>query len=285
MLRKVTDPLVDLVLDTGIPWLWSLVSPILKSGWNATSPQISPIFEDSVFMNYMQDVSTKTEDLLGYAVAIVAKIDSPEDIVANSTTSNVNHFSEFLRAQNLTWLIKIIDRWNGFAYGNTPTDKIVCILCGYTVIIVLCAYYLAKTRNAYGATVGRAVQEALRQQGIVLKVYKNLMYLYYIVHKKIILIILLLFRLLSLLQLNWLFSRLYVVSYWIFPHYHYSQKLHHHHVWNFILNHLLRQHSFIGLLVPHLCSILRCLYLCVEKLCETALCGLFVTQMIHNFTL
>jgi hypothetical protein len=161
----VTDPLVDLILDTGIPWLWSFVSPILKTGWNATSPQ------DSVLMNYMQDVSDKTEDLLEYAAAIVAKIDPPEsDIVANSTISGVNHFSEFLKAQNLTWLVKIIDRWNGFAYGNTPTDKIVCILCGYTVIIFLCAYYLAKTRNAYGATVGRAVQEGLRQQGIVLKV-------------------------------------------------------------------------------------------------------------------
>jgi len=156
---------VDLILDTGIPWLWSFVSPILKTGWNATSPQ------DSVLMNYMQDVSDKTEDLLEYAAAIVAKIDPPEsDIVANSTISGVNHFSEFLKAQNLTWLVKIIDRWNGFAYGNTPTDKIVCILCGYTVIIFLCAYYLAKTRNAYGATVGRAVQEGLRQQGIVLKV-------------------------------------------------------------------------------------------------------------------
>ncbi|GET00217.1 RING finger membrane protein [Rhizophagus clarus] len=171
LLRKVTDPLVDLVLDTGIPWLWSLVSPLLKSGWNATSPQISPMFEGSILMHYMQDVSDKTEDLLGYAAAIVAKIDPPEsEIIAISTISSVNNFSEFLKAQNLTWLVKIIDRWNGFAYGNTPTDKIVCILCGYTVIIFLCAYYLAKTRNAYGATVGRAVQEGLRQQGIVLKV-------------------------------------------------------------------------------------------------------------------
>lgn len=168
LLRKVTDPLVDLILDTGIPWLWSLVSPLLKSGWNATSPQISPIFEDSILMHYMQD---KTEDLLGYAAAIVAKIEPPEsEIIAISTISSVNNFSEFLKAQNLTWLVKIINRWDGFAYGNTPTDKIVCILCGYTVIIFLCAYYLAKTRNAYGATVGRAVQEGLRQQGIVLKV-------------------------------------------------------------------------------------------------------------------
>jgi len=167
----ITDPLVDLVIDTGIPWLWSLVSPILKSGWNATSPQISPMFRDSILMSYVQDVSDKTEDFLGFAASIVAKIDPPEsDVVVKSTISGVNHFSEFLKTRNLTWVVKIIDRWNGFAYGNTPTDKIICILCGYTVIIVLCAYYLAKTRNAYGATVGRAVQEGLRQQGIVLKV-------------------------------------------------------------------------------------------------------------------
>ncbi|CAG8481152.1 15624_t:CDS:10 [Funneliformis mosseae] len=171
LLRKVTDPVVDLVIDTGIPWLWSLVFPLLKSGWSATSPQISQIFEDSIFVNYMQGISDKTEDLLGYAATFVAKIDPPESvIVVNSTISGVNQFSEFLKARNLTWLVTIIDRWNGFAYGNAPTDKIVCILCGYTVIIVLCAYYLAKTRNAYGATVGRAVQEGLRQQGIVLKV-------------------------------------------------------------------------------------------------------------------
>jgi E3 ubiquitin-protein ligase DOA10 len=46
----------------------------------------------------------------------------------------------------------------------------VCILIGYGLLVTVGSWYLARSRNAYGRTVGKALQQALRQQGAILKV-------------------------------------------------------------------------------------------------------------------
>ncbi|CAG8534573.1 36214_t:CDS:2 [Racocetra persica] len=172
LLRKVTDPFVDLIIDTTLPWLWGFILPILKSLWNLIYPTLSPLVKDTSLMIYIQDITNQSRYIITHSASLLTQITSTSGKITNGTVidSNVNHVSEFLEGQNLTVLVKIIDRWNGFAYGNTPTDKIVCIFCGYTIIILLCVWYLSRTRNPYGRTVGRAAQKVLRQQGIVLKV-------------------------------------------------------------------------------------------------------------------
>ncbi|CAG8788302.1 8980_t:CDS:1, partial [Cetraspora pellucida] len=171
ILRKVTDPLVDLIIDTTLPWLWGFILPILKSLWNLIYPTLSPMVKDTSLMVYIQDISNQSRYIIANSASLLTQITSASGKITSGTgiDSNVNHISEFLEGQNLTVLVKIIDRWNGFAYGNTPTDKIVCIFCGYSIIILLCVWYLSRTRNPYGRTVGRAAQKVLRQQGIVLK--------------------------------------------------------------------------------------------------------------------
>ncbi|CAG8731863.1 3206_t:CDS:2, partial [Ambispora leptoticha] len=172
LLRKFTDPLVDIIIDTILPWLWGFILPILKSLWNLIYPTLSPMVKDTSLMIYVQDITNQSRYIIAHSASLLTQITSTSGKITNGTVidSNVNHISEFLEGQNLTVLVKIIDRWNGFAYGNTPTDKIVCIFCGYTIIILLCVWYLSRTRNPYGRTVGRAAQKVLRQQGIVLKV-------------------------------------------------------------------------------------------------------------------
>ncbi|CAG8601146.1 5730_t:CDS:10, partial [Acaulospora morrowiae] len=174
LLRYVTDPLVDLVIDTTLPWIWSIIFPILKSGWDATK-LLFPIVKDSSLMVYLQDITNKTQDFVAYSASFMTDISpNASNVTLQNITSientNIQHITEFLKGRNLTVIVKIIERCDGFAYGNTPTDKIVCILFGYAIVILLCAWYLTRTRNAYGRTVGRAFQEVLRQQGIVLKV-------------------------------------------------------------------------------------------------------------------
>jgi E3 ubiquitin-protein ligase DOA10 len=65
---------------------------------------------------------------------------------------------------------KVVTRWHYFAIGRTVMDRIVCVAIGYMILVLLGAWYLRKTGNAYGRTVGRTVQQAIRQQGIILKV-------------------------------------------------------------------------------------------------------------------
>ncbi|RIB06064.1 hypothetical protein C2G38_542961 [Gigaspora rosea] len=173
LLRKLTDPLVDLIIDTTLPWLWGLILPILKSLWSVIHPTLSPMVKDTSLMIYLQDITNQSQYFITYSASLLSQITPTSGKMSTNDTiidNNVNHFSEFLQDKNLTLLVKIIDRWNGFAYGKTPTDKIVCIICGYTIIILLCVWYLSRTRNPYGRTVGRAAQKVLRQQGIVLKV-------------------------------------------------------------------------------------------------------------------
>jgi E3 ubiquitin-protein ligase DOA10 len=61
-------------------------------------------------------------------------------------------------------------QWYRFALGDHSSDRMVCILVGYGVLVTIGSWYLARSRNAYGRTVGRAVQQAIRQQGAILKV-------------------------------------------------------------------------------------------------------------------
>ncbi|KAG9287347.1 hypothetical protein G9A89_023718 [Geosiphon pyriformis] len=173
LLRCITDPFVDLILDTMLPWIWSLVSSILKSGWEVTSPAIIPYLEHSNALEPFQIAFSKSWEYFLYALSLTTHIaPETEKITTNMTTAlNTDHqISEFLKVHHVNIAFSFMRRYNEFAYGNKPLDKIVCILFGYTIVILLCTWYLARTRNAYGRTVGRAVQEALRQQGIVLKV-------------------------------------------------------------------------------------------------------------------
>ncbi|CAG8465452.1 2337_t:CDS:10 [Ambispora gerdemannii] len=174
LLRRVTDPLVDLTIDTALPWIWSIISPILRSGWETSSPFVYPYLEDLAIVEPLQTVASKSWEYFLYAMSLTAQIapTTSEKIVTNNATliSSENEISQLVQLDYINLAFKFIQRYNEFAYGNKPVDKIICIIFGYTIVILVSTWYLARTRNAYGRTVGRAVQEALRQQGIVLKV-------------------------------------------------------------------------------------------------------------------
>lgn len=176
ILRRVTDPLVDILIDTTLPWIWSIVFPVLKSGWDVAKPALLPLVEQSPLKVYLREITDRTQDLVFYSTSLMTEYTPYSTVKTLNFTTNevtrVQKITEFLKNHNLTVLVKVMERWDGFAYGNTPTDKIVCIICGYGMVILVCTWYLARTRNAYGRTVSRAVQEGLRQQGIVLKVRK-----------------------------------------------------------------------------------------------------------------
>ncbi|CAG8434077.1 5282_t:CDS:10 [Diversispora eburnea] len=174
LLRRVTDPLVDTLLDTTLPWIWSIIFPVLKTGWNVAKPALLPLVEQPSLRIYLREITDRTQDLVFYSTSLMTEYTPYSTVNSLNFTTNeisrVQNITEFLKHHNLTVLVKVMERWDGFAYGNTPTDKIVCIICGYGMVILVCTWYLARTRNAYGRTVSRAVQEGLRQQGIVLKV-------------------------------------------------------------------------------------------------------------------
>ncbi|KAI9597532.1 hypothetical protein BDF19DRAFT_435367 [Syncephalis fuscata] len=67
-------------------------------------------------------------------------------------------------------VIKLQERWQSFAYGNTPADNFLSVAIGYMVIGFDLILYLAYTRNAYGHAVGNAMQQGFLMAAMVVKV-------------------------------------------------------------------------------------------------------------------
>ncbi|RUS31209.1 hypothetical protein BC938DRAFT_478246 [Jimgerdemannia flammicorona] len=212
ILRRVTDPLVDLVLDTLLPYFWRLLSPYFALAVDAASPYVTPFLAPVVTnstLSTVQDgarlLTNRSMSVLMYVAGLTSRTANLSSLAGNNTvaeplvvtTGNDNVISgvvlvyanSIANAFNLTLpdftlenferlakekvaplLLNTANRWHGFANGNSPTDRIVCVLVGYLVLVLLGTWYLSRTRNAYGRTVGRAVQQAIRQQGIILKV-------------------------------------------------------------------------------------------------------------------
>src|SRR5438270_2286291 len=123
-----------------------------------------------IHSNYfkLNEISNITQEFIIYTANILSELDFSQDISDNGTVDHmVSQLSRFFQRRNLTILAKVVDRWNGFAHGNTPLDKIVCILCGYAIVISVCTWCFSKTRNNNYRRFGRAVREVLKQQGIV----------------------------------------------------------------------------------------------------------------------
>ncbi|CAG8474643.1 1324_t:CDS:2, partial [Racocetra fulgida] len=101
---------------------------------------------DTSLMIYVQDITNQSRYIIAHSASLLTQITSTSGKITNGTVidSNVNHISEFLEGQNLTVLVKIIDRWNGFAYGNTPTDKIVAFFVAIELLIfpIICGILL-----------------------------------------------------------------------------------------------------------------------------------------------
>lgn len=213
ILRNVTDPLVDLVLDTFLPYFWRLVSPYFESALGVATPYVTPMLAPVVTnstLSTVQDgarlLTNRSMTMLMYVAGLTSRagnlssgifdrgiiventvaatgnnsgmakaiLDNATSLVdaLNLTISNMTleNFETLAKEKLVPLLAKSANRWHGFANGSSPTDRIVCVLVGYMVLVLLGTWYLSRTRNAYGRTVGRAVQQAIRQQGIILKV-------------------------------------------------------------------------------------------------------------------
>lgn len=136
ILRFVTDPLVDFVLDTCLPLTWSLADTYWKQ-WVPPSIQTALSF-------YTQET----------AVVVLTKEQPTPWIDWSLIESKIEETSRMA-----------LERWHQFALGHTALDRSMCILVGYFVFICLGSWYLANSKRRTST-----VQDIIRQQGIFLKV-------------------------------------------------------------------------------------------------------------------
>jgi E3 ubiquitin-protein ligase DOA10 len=174
-LRIFIDPLVDFILDYCIPTaldsLKTFANRQLPTLMNhPTLLTVLDGYQDikqhiSTFVYSSSNIPKPTKTFMDY-------IDiSHKDALPPTGTLDIYDSIQNFARHDLEPLVRaIMKRWHYFAIGRTFTDRIVCVAIGYLILVLFGAWYLRKTGNAYGRTVGRTVQQAIRQQGIILKV-------------------------------------------------------------------------------------------------------------------
>ncbi|CEJ00887.1 hypothetical protein RMCBS344292_14929 [Rhizopus microsporus] len=144
ILRFITDPLVDFVLDTCLPYAWS----VIEVYWKQFVPEPIQVTVSSVYDELSKE--------------------SPVLHAANGTSSQGLFDLTFIHTQLEETSKRALERWYQFALGQTVLDRSMCILVGYFVFICLGSWYLAHGRRRGSSRT--AVQDVIRQQGIFLKV-------------------------------------------------------------------------------------------------------------------
>ncbi|KAI9487301.1 MAG: hypothetical protein EXX96DRAFT_552589 [Benjaminiella poitrasii] len=178
MMRLVTDPLVDFVLDRCLPFIWSyagnhitaVIPENVQVAIQSAQKQIIEVLElvSSSSSSESIPVETLTEQLSTTTNSTLRTAN--ETIALNMNWESLQHKLQELSAIALK-------RWHQFAIGQTGLDRSMCILVGYLILIGLGSWYLTHGRHRTGLrrrqgarTTAEKIQEIIRQQGIFLKV-------------------------------------------------------------------------------------------------------------------
>ncbi|CAO3567677.1 unnamed protein product [Mortierella alpina] len=160
LLSRLTDPILDFVLDHVFPLLSRILSksasPLLGNHLGASAR--GPL--DLLYQDYILPTWSALIEITVSGVAQEASDPSAETTVqldpAGISNSSVVH--------------RVMVKWNEVAYGNSSSDKFAAVLIGYAILFMIASWYFARTRRAYGNTFARVVRDVLLQQGLILKI-------------------------------------------------------------------------------------------------------------------
>ncbi|KAI8338940.1 hypothetical protein BC941DRAFT_373111 [Chlamydoabsidia padenii] len=189
VMRLLTDPVVDFVLDRGIPLVWTWVTTKMET--NDIVPESIQLAVDTVMTRLHQAL----DDLLLSSgnTAVLDNLASHKLQVATNNSSMIHQNAQLTDLQQVVESFgdSMLKRWQQFAIGQSGLDRTVCILVGYLVLVLIGSWYLGRTpsavqrrqqqhrngnnggnmnmRRAAGQH-GDTIQDILRQQGDFLKV-------------------------------------------------------------------------------------------------------------------
>ncbi|GAA5799389.1 hypothetical protein HPULCUR_004804 [Helicostylum pulchrum] len=172
VMRLVTDPLVDFVLDLCVPYTWSLVLSIV--------PQNIQLAMESLQEQFSQIVEGILSSAVSMSNETIVVVEEPTNTAATTTLGMVDNM-----LNNIDWELvqskvesvgtAALARWHQFATGRTGLDRSMCIVVGYLVLIAVGSWYLTHSRRRANSgrpssATGDTIQDIIRQQGIFLKV-------------------------------------------------------------------------------------------------------------------
>ncbi|KAF1798687.1 hypothetical protein FB192DRAFT_1310118 [Mucor lusitanicus] len=156
VMRLITDPLVDFVLDLCIPFVWSHIG-------GAVTLLVPQSIQASLKTVRDQTVLSKPSLAAPAAMmnATVTKASGADSLMLNMDWGLIQTKVE-------TYSTMALARWHRFATGQSTLDRSMCVFVGYLVLIGLGSWYL--THGSRARSSRETIQDLIRQQGIFLKV-------------------------------------------------------------------------------------------------------------------
>lgn len=173
--RLVTDPLIDYLFmacsDYIWPWITNFhtetIQPFLQSSTLFDRISIAFVY----IFNYIKDhgllFADSSHTTLSDTVHAATNGTHTESVI----DSSIQYMSKLIN-QTEPYLEHAFNRYQGLATGQTAMDRFACIAVGYILVMIVSCWYLARAAHNSIATAafGRTAQEAIRHQGIILKV-------------------------------------------------------------------------------------------------------------------
>lgn len=130
MMRLITDPLVDFVLDLCLPFIWSKIQFLVPE-------QIQNLFHTSSSVTSSPSAATNSQfDWIQSQFELISRI--------------------------------ALERWRGFAMGHSGLDRTMCIFVGYLVLMGVGSWVLSY-RTRRGST-SDTIRSMILRQSVLLKV-------------------------------------------------------------------------------------------------------------------
>ncbi|KAG0174690.1 hypothetical protein DFQ30_003160 [Apophysomyces sp. BC1015] len=164
ILRLVTDPVVDFVLDSAVPFAWSVI---------ASKPDIVPEKIRIAIWSLVEYITGGVEGpqldggMSGSGVFEDSAHTMSSDVLQNVAADWYQHVQQKIEEAG----VLILNRWHQFALGSTGLDRTVCTVVGYLVMVFLGSWYIGRSSTSRRRATGNSFNEIIRQQGVFLKVF------------------------------------------------------------------------------------------------------------------
>ncbi|KAF7725250.1 hypothetical protein EC973_000338 [Apophysomyces ossiformis] len=170
ILRLVTDPAVDFILDSFVPFAWSALA-----SKQSIFPERIRVGVQSLVEHFAGDMANMPHDGVQFTGSIGSTGNTVTGVSYNvSSNAFKNTAAElYLQVQrNIEAAGALaLDRWHQFALGSTGLDRTVCTIVGYLVMVFLGSWYIGRSSSGRRRANGNSFNEIIRQQGVFLKVF------------------------------------------------------------------------------------------------------------------
>ncbi|KAF9128967.1 hypothetical protein BGW39_004579 [Mortierella sp. 14UC] len=178
VLSRLTDPILDYVIDRVLPFAGATLSSIWSTLRSLFSPILSPIIGSSLGSAALKPLDVLYEEqMVPLWKSFVESLVTGGGGVAQDGYSGASPIGDIAQnitqgtlASNGTVVSQIARKWTELAYGSSPGDKAAAIAIGYFILFGLAFWYFIKTEHAYGTTFAKMTRDALRQQGLILRI-------------------------------------------------------------------------------------------------------------------